>query len=234
MKKILVVVLAYNEEKSIVNTVEKVISLGLDYVVINDASRDSTEAILKARGYNYITHPINLGIGGGMATGWKYAYEKGYDSSVQFDGDGQHNGDEILAMYEKMKAEKADMVIASRFITKEGFQSTKLRKLGIQYISWLIKMLTGKKIYDPTSGFRLVSRRVMKLFFEDYPKDYPEQEKIVLALKRGYRIVEVPTYMYEREHGVSSINFKRTLYYFFKVSLGIIFAAFERIDEVEE
>ena len=123
-----------------------------DYIIINDGSSDDTETICKNNGYNFISLPINLGIGGAVQTGYKYAYVNGYDVAVQVDGDGQHDPEFLSIMAEHLMANHLDMVIGSRFIEKEGFQSSKLRRIGIVFFSKLITILTGTKITDPTSG----------------------------------------------------------------------------------
>jgi len=231
MKSVLVIIPAFNEENSILSTVETVKNIGVDYIVINDHSKDRTLEVLKQNNINYLSNPINLGIGGTIQTGYIYAYEKGYEYAVQIDGDGQHNPEYILDMLKYIKESQCDMVIGSRFITKEGFQSTYLRRKGIVYLSILIKILTGRRVTDPTSGFRMVNRRVMESFMHDYPRDYPEPETAVAILKKGFNIGDIPVVMQERAGGVSSINFQRSVYYFFKVSLAILFAAWSYKEE---
>lgn len=147
---------------------------------------------------------------------------------VQFDGDGQHRAEYLLCMREKMIREKADMVIGSRFIRMEGFQSSYVRRIGIRYFSWLIRLLTGSKITDPTSGMRMISRRLMKKYMEDYPKDYPEPESVVTALSDHFKVCEIPVIMNERENGVSSISMPKSIYYMIKVSLAVILARYGR------
>ena len=172
--------------------------------------------------------PVNLGIGGGVQTGYVYAFRNGYDLAVQFDGDGQHNARYLNEMAEKLEKEHLDMVIGSRYIKKEGFQSTGLRRMGIKYFTWLIKLVTGKKITDPTSGMRMVNRDVMELYAKNYPKDYPEPESVVTILKKGKQVEEMPVKMNAREEGVSSISPKKSIYYMIKVSLAILIAALRR------
>lgn len=222
--KILVIIPAYNEQDSIDNTVSDLIRncQGMDYVVINDCSSDHTEAILKNRKYNYINLPVNLGIGGGVQTGYLYASKMGYDIAIQMDGDGQHNAAYIETLITPILEGKADVVIGSRYITKEGFQSSALRRLGIGFLSGLIKICTGVSVKDATSGFRAVNKRFLHLFAREYAQDYPEPEAIVLSSFHGARIQEVPVIMNERESGNSSISGMKSLYYMVKVSLSII------------
>lgn len=223
-KKALIIIPAYNESESIQKTIEDIQSkeTGFDYVVINDCSTDNTLDILKENSFNYISLPVNLGIGGAVQTGFIYAAKNGYDYAVQVDGDGQHDVSYLKGMLETLQENDADMVIGSRFITNEGFQSTFMRRVGITYFTWLIKVLTGETVTDPTSGFRLVNRDVIEMFAEDYPKDYPEPESVVAILKREKKVVEEPVVMKERQGGVSSIRLWKSAYYMIKVTLAIL------------
>ena len=223
MKK-LVIIPAYNESENIVNTVKEIKEKAsdFDYVVINDCSSDKTLEILESNHLNYINLPVNLGIGGAVQTGYKYALEHEYDMAVQVDGDGQHDPAYLHSLEETLIKENADMVIGSRFIKNEGFQSTFARRMGIVYFTKMIKSLTGTTITDPTSGFRLVNKDVIALFADDYPRDYPEPESIVALLKRKKKVVEVPVQMKERQGGVSSIRLWNSVYYMIKVSIAIL------------
>ena len=223
MKK-LVIIPAYNESASIKETVREIQNKakGFDYVVINDCSKDNTRQICEENGFNIVNIPINLGIGGAVQTGYRYAYKNGYDMAVQVDGDGQHDPEFLEKMAEYLVETKADMVIGSRFIEKQGFQSSGTRRMGIKYFTILIKVLTGKTITDPTSGLRLVNRDIIEMFAYDYPKDYPEPESSVAVLRRGKKIQEIPVVMRERNGGVSSISLKKSVYYMVKVSLAIL------------
>lgn len=222
MKKI-VIIPAYNESVNIVNTVKEIKEKAsdFDYVVINDCSSDKTLDILESNHLNYINLPVNLGIGGAVQTGYKYALEHEYDMAVQVDGDGQHDPAYLHSLEETLIKENADMVIGSRFIKNEGFQSTFARRMGIVYFTKMIKSLTGTTITDPTSGFRLVNKEVIALFANDYPRDYPEPESIVALLKRKKKVIEVPVQMKERQGGVSSIRLWNSVYYMIKVSIAI-------------
>lgn len=220
----LVIIPAYNESASIVNTVNdiKKNAPDFDYVVINDHSKDNTLQICKDAGLNVIDLPLNLGIGGAVQTGYLYACQNGYDIAVQFDGDGQHDAKYLNEMAEKLVKEQADMVIGSRFIEKEGFQSSFTRRLGIRYFTFLIKILTGQKITDPTSGYRMCNRKIIELFAGNYPKDYPEPETTTWILRKKLKVLEIPVIMRAREEGVSSISLKKSFYYMFKVTMAII------------
>lgn len=227
MSKKLVIIPAYNEEGNIVKTVTDVQkhAPSFDYIIVNDCSTDNTLQICKEHGYQVLNLPCNMGIGGGVQTGYLYAARNGYDFAVQFDGDGQHNGAYLEAMAEKMEAEGLDMLIGSRYIQKEGFQSSGARRMGIKYFTGLIKLVTGTKITDPTSGMRMVSSEVIQMFAEDYPKDYPEPESVVTLLKKGRKVKELPVTMNAREEGVSSISPVKAVYYMVKVSIAILIAA---------
>ena len=223
-EKTLVIIPAFNEAENIIKTVEDIRenAPGCDYVVINDCSTDDTEKICRENGYEVISLPVNLGIGGAVQTGYRFAARRGYERAIQFDGDGQHPASYIDKLMECMdKDESVDMVIGSRFIEKDGFQSSKLRRLGIGYFTKLIKLLTGVEITDPTSGMRLVNRRLIEHFAADYPRDYPEPDSEVSILRKGYKIREVPVVMREREGGKSSISIKAGFYYMIKVSFAI-------------
>ena len=229
MKK-LVIIPAYNEEGGIVKTVTDEVenAKDFDYVVINDCSKDNTLKICREHNFNVVNLPVNMGIGGGVQTGYMYAYRNGYDIAVQFDGDGQHNASYLTEMSEKLVKEQLDMVIGSRYIEKEGFQSSGMRRLGIRYFTGLIKLLTGKKITDPTSGMRMINRKIMKQFSEEYPKDYPEPESVVTILKEGAKVEEIPVKMNAREEGVSSISPSKSIYYMVKVSIAVLIAAIRK------
>ena len=223
MKK-LVIIPAYNEEASIVNTVQDILNHapGFDYVVINDCSKDRTLQRCRENGLNVIDLPVNLGIGGGIQTGYRYAVEHGYDVAVQFDGDGQHDASYLQAMADRLERDDLDMVIGSRFIENEGFQSTGLRRFGINFFKFLIRLLYGGTITDATSGMRMCSRRVMEEFSMDYPQDYPEPETVARLLRKKYKVQEIPVVMRERSAGTSSINPAKSVYYMIKVSLAIL------------
>ena len=223
MKKIAIIP-AYNERGSIVKTVKdlKEKAPAFDYVIINDCSTDDTMEVCRRNGLNVLNLPINLGIGGAVQTGYLYAYNNGYDIAVQFDGDGQHDAQYLEMMSRVLQEEQLDMVIGSRFITRQGFQSSGLRRVGIRYFTFLTKIFFGQGITDATSGMRMCNRKVMELFVKDYPRDYPEPESVARLLRHKYRIKEVPVIMHEREAGVSSISLKRSGYYMVKVSLEVL------------
>ena len=222
MKK-LIIIPAYNEEVNIVDTVKRANALSPDYdvIVVNDASTDHTREMCERNNIPHLNLPVNLGIGGAVQTGYRFASRHGYDIAVQVDADGQHNPEFLKKMETVLVDEEADMIIGSRFLENEGFQSSFMRRVGINFFSGLIKTLTGQRITDPTSGLRMVGKRAIKLFSQDYPSDYPEPETDVQLISRGYKVIEIPVIMNERQGGESSINPRKSVYYMIKVTLAI-------------
>ncbi len=226
----LIVIPAFNEEGNLEKTIQDIRENApdFDYVIINDCSTDDTLEVCRKHGYSYLNLPVNLGIGGAVQTGYRYAYYHGYDVAVQFDGDGQHSARYLGQMVQTMKETQSSMVIGSRFIEKEGFQSSTLRRMGIRYFTGLIRVLTGKVITDPTSGMRMVDRTLLKKFTEDYPKDYPEPESVVTVLAEKYKVTEIPVVMNERMEGNSSISMGKSVYYMIKVSIAMLIARMKK------
>lgn len=224
MQKILIIIPAYNEEDNIEKVVDDLVQNypQYDYVVINDCSADSTGRILEKRGYNYISLPTNLGIGGAVQSGYLYAVENDYDISVQLDGDGQHDPAYIGKLIKPISDGEADITIGSRFIEKNGFQSSALRRFGIKIIRGVIKLCCGVNITDSTSGFRACNKEATAFFSLNYANDYPEPEAVVSSALAGFKIKEIPVIMRERGGGVSSININRSIYYMIKVSLSLL------------
>lgn len=227
--KALVIIPAYNEGKNLVKLLDKLKEDCPEYdvVVVNDCSSDNTLYVCKKWGIHVIDLPVNLGIGGAVQTGYRYAQYKGYDAAVQVDGDGQHDPKYIHMLFAELE-KGANLSIGSRFIAGEGFQSSRVRRFGIRYFSTLIYLFTGQRIKDPTSGFRACDHKAINLFAVDYPRDYPEPESIVNAAKHKLKVSEVPVIMNRREEGKSSITSTKSLYYMVKVSLAIVIASFYR------
>lgn len=203
-------------------------------MVINDASDDNTSSIVKAAGFPSINLSANLGIGGAMQTGYLYAYNHDYEIAVQLDGDGQHDPIYIDKIIAPIINNEADMVIGSRFIEYDGFQSTRLRRLGIGFFRKFISLLTGAKFTDPTSGFRACNKLIIAHFARYYPFDYPEPETLVMMRRNGYRLVEIPVMMHERAGGRSSIQSLKTLYYMIKVTMAIMIEMIKSPDIEED
>ncbi len=223
-KKVLVIIPAYNEAENIVHVVKHMMEAApkYDYLVINDGSTDNTPDLCRRENYHYLDLPINMGIGGAVQAGYIYARKYDYDIAVQMDGDGQHDIAYLDRLLEPIANGEADVVIGSRFLEKEGFQSTLSRRMGINILSGLIWLVTGRHIMDVTSGYRVVNKMFIKIYSEDYPMDYPEPEAIVAAIMHLGRVKEVPVRMRAREGGVSSITFKKSIYYMIKVTLAIL------------
>lgn len=223
-KRVLIIIPAYNEAENLEKVIDNLIRnySQYDYVIINDGSTDQTKQVCIKNHYHVLNLPINMGIGGAVQTGYRYAEENGYDMAVQIDGDGQHDVAFLEGMIHRMEEEQADCVIGSRFVEKEGFQSSGLRRTGIKFLSSLGWILTGVRVKDITSGYRLVNRRFISIFADDYPADYPEPEAMVIAAVHGGKIREYPVVMRERENGTSSITFKKAVYYMFKVTLAML------------
>ncbi len=222
--KILIIIPAYNEADNIevlLNRIKELCPFA-DYLVVNDCSNDNSETILQSIGANYMSNPVNLGIGGTVQGGYVYAMKNGYEIAVQVDGDGQHDIAYLREMTKPIENGQADIVIGSRFIEKQGFQSSASRRFGINFLSHLIKVCTGVRVKDVTSGFRAVNRKFIEIYAKDYPQDYPEPEAIVTAVMHGGTIKEIPVMMKERAGGISSINLWKSVYYMIKVSLAII------------
>ena len=228
--KVLLIVPSYNEEDNVLSNYKKIIdynkkhNTNYDVIVINDGSKDKTEEICIENNIPHISLVHNLGIGGAVQTGYKYAYENDYDVAVQFDGDGQHDVRYVKDIIKPIKENKADMVIGSRFIDKSSsnFKSSKARRIGIALISFFIKLITGKKIYDTTSGFRAANKKVIERFVDNYPVEYPEPVSTTEVLRLGYNVEEIPVSMNERENGVSSIKAWKNVYYMVNVILSIV------------
>ncbi len=230
MKKI-VIIPAYNESNNLIGVIDDLRknAADFDYVIINDGSTDNTIFLCREKGFNVIDLPINLGIGASVQTGYIYALENNYDIAVQFDGDGQHDAEYLDKMYDEMIKNGSDIVIGSRYLSKEGFQSTALRRFGIKILSKLIKVLHKQEIKDVTSGLRMINKKVMTAFVENYPHDYPEPETIAFCMRKKFKITEVPVTMNSRNEGKSSINKIQSIYYMLKVSFSIIIDYYKKL-----
>lgn len=225
--KAILVIPAYNEEDCIVDVAKMIESAGYDYIIVNDGSIDSTLEKCKENNLNVLDLPRNLGIGGAVQAGHKYALRNGYDVDIQVDGDGQHDISYIPKLLEEIQ-NGADLVIGSRFLQKtEGFQSSFMRRVGIKWLSGLLTKLYKVRVTDPTSGFRASGKRALELFSYTYPIDYPEPESIADALNHKLLVKEVSVEMKERAGGKSSIKALSGGYYMIKVSLAILICKLE-------
>ena len=234
--KILLIIPAYNEEENILNTYHMIEEYNrkkkkyqLDVIVINDGSKDKTGEILEENKIPHINLVQNLGIGGAVQTGYQYAEENGYDIAIQCDGDGQHDVNYVDKIIKPIVKGEADLVVGSRFIEElSKFRSSRLRRIGIRIIAFLIEVVTGQRIADPTSGFRAANKNVIQHFSQSYPKEYPEPESLVNLLRQGYVIEEKAVEMKERLGGVSSIRAWKNAYYMINVSLSIVITSMKK------
>lgn len=229
MSKVLLIIPAYDEDANILRTCERIIDYNrehhtsYDFIVINDSSNDLTGQILDEHKLPHIDHIYNLGIGGAMQTGYKYARDYGYDIAVQFDGDGQHDINSVATLIQPITEDHADLVIGSRFITRKGnFRSTFARRIGIKLISDYMKLLTHRRISDTTSGFRACDRHLIETFARDYPSEYPEPVTTTFCLLHHDRVKEVPVAMNARTAGSSSIHTWKKAYYMINVFLTLL------------
>lgn len=222
--KILLIIPAYNEEESIEKVVREIEEKcpECDYVVVNDCSTDHTEEILKQKNFNHVSLSANLGIGGAVQTGYKYAMHYGYDIAIQQDGDGQHDPAYIQDVIQPIVQKEADLVIGSRFIEKNGFQSSFSRRAGVRFLCGVIRLVCGVKVTDCTSGYRAAGKELIAYFSRSYAQDYPEPEAIVSAALAGFKVKEVPVIMRERQGGVSSLNLMKSALYMIKVPLALV------------
>ena len=225
--KVMLIIPAYNESGNLENLITQIMKQypHYDYIIVNDGSTDDTGDLCIRKGYNFISLPVNLGIGGAVQTGYRYALANGADVAVQIDGDGQHDVGYIDSVIAPIINDKADVVIGSRFVNDEKnngeFKSTGMRRVGIKWLSGVIRFLTGKRVYDVTSGFRATDKKYTSYFASSYSADYPEPEAIVAAAEMGAHIAEVPVVMHERTSGKSSIGFWSSGYYMIKVTLSL-------------
>lgn len=221
----LVIIPAYNERNNIVQVIEEVQTAlpQADILVVNDCSDDDTSVRARnAANVKVLDLPCNLGIGGAMQTGFKYALQSEYDYAVQIDGDGQHVPQEVAKLMETMRQHNCDMVIGSRFLDVKSFRTTWCRRMGIKLFYVLFRVLVRSRITDATSGFRLYNRNSLAILSHYYSSDYPEPDAIILLKKYGLKICEVGVEMRERENGHSSITPLKSPYYMTKVILTIL------------
>lgn len=227
-KTILLIFPCYNEEENIAALLSSAQKLKIDgyrivCLPVNDSSKDNTITEIRQSAPLYLNLRNNLGIGGAVQAGLKYAKRHHFDYAIQVDGDGQHPVDQIGKLVAEVERSFSDICIGSRYIEQKGFQSTLSRRMGISIINVMIKLVTGKTIHDSTSGFRMFNKKAIDLFSEYYPDKYPEPESIVYGLMHGLKICETPVVMKERQGGRSSIGGLGSLYYMVKVGLALLF-----------
>ena len=228
--KRIAIVPALNEEQTVGRVVDEIRAFdpGFDIVVVDDGSVDRTAGVAADRGAHVLRLPFNLGIGGAMQTGYRFAFEHGYDVAVQVDGDGQHDPTQLPTILAPVLSGEADLCVGSRFTGSGQFRSSFVRRIGIKIFARIVSLVVRQKLTDTTSGFRAVNRRGIALFAADYPHDYPEVEATVMSVKHKLRLIEVPVEMRERGGGSSSITALRSVYYMAKVLLAIFVGLFRR------
>jgi hypothetical protein len=225
------IVPALNEEAAVAGVIDELRAFdpGLVIVVVDDGSVDRTAAVAAARGARVLRLPFNLGIGGAVQTGFRYAFERGYDIAVRVDGDGQHDPSQLSLVLEPVLRGEADIVVGSRFAGDlDGYRSSRPRRVGIRLLASVVSRIVGQRVTDTTSGFQALNREGIALFARDYPHDYPEVEATVLVFRHRLRLREVPVSMRERGGGRSSITTLRSVYYMVKVLLAIFVGLFRR------
>ena len=225
------IVPALNEELTVPRVIDELraFDAGLVVVVVDDGSVDRTAEVAAAKGAVVLRLPFNLGIGGAVQTGFRFAFEHGFDIAVRVDGDGQHDPAQLARILAPVLRGEADIVVGSRFAAEEGgYRSSRPRRAGIRLLAWVVSRIAGQRVTDTTSGFQALNRRGIALFARDYPHDYPEVEATVMVIRHRLRLQEVPVSMRERGSGSSSITTLRSIYYMAKVLLALFVGLFRR------
>ena len=227
----LAIIPAFNEAGAVGDVVREIqqVQPEVAIVVVDDGSSDATASVAAEAGAVVLRLPFNLGIGGAVQSGFVYARDHGYDYMVQVDGDGQHDPGELTKLVDELEADaELDMVCGSRFVTDTGYLAPISRRTGIHIFAFLLSVIVGQRVTDPTSGFRLFNRRAIELFARDYPHDYPEVEAVLMLHHHRLRMREVPVVMFARGGGVSSISSGKSAYYMIKVLLAIFVGLLRR------
>jgi glycosyltransferase involved in cell wall biosynthesis len=223
--RVLIIVPAHNEEESLPPLADELRASGCDFVVVNDASTDRTEQVARATGGTVLSLPVNLGIGGGVQTGFLYAARNDYDAVVQVDGDGQHDPAQIQTIIAPLLSGEADCVIGSRYHPSRpdlSYKTPALRRMGMHFSTTILRLATGLTIHDTTSGFRALNREAYTYFSTNYPVDHPEAESLLVLHQAGFRIVEVPVTMRSRTSGQSLFSLFRAALYPLRVTIGFL------------
>ena len=236
MTRVVAIVPAWNEAGAIGGVVDEIRAFDptVHVVVVDDASEDDTTSVAQRHGATVLSLLFNVGIGGAVQTGFRYARDEGYDVAVRLDGDGQHDAGELAKIMGPVRAGDADLVIGSRFVDPSGsYRPPFARRMGIGVFARLVSFLGGQNVTDTTSGFAAMNRAGIELFAIEYPHDYPEVEATLVALRSGLRLSQVQVEMRERQAGTSSITFVRSLYYIVKVTLALLVASLRRYPRLE-
>ena len=236
MTRVVAIVPAWNEAGAIGGVVDEILAFApaITVVVVDDASHDETAAVAADHGATVLRLPFNVGIGGAVQTGFRYARDEGYELAVRLDGDGQHDASELEKLVAPVRAGDADLVIGSRFVDPSGsYRPPFARRMGIGVFAGLVSLLGGQRVTDTTSGFAAMNRAGIELFAVEYPHDYPEVEATLVALRSGLRLAQVQVEMRDRQAGTSSITFVRSLYYIVKVTLALLVASMRRYPRLE-
>ena len=228
--RVLVIIPAHNEEESLPGTLAEVRAKApaVDILIVDDGSRDATSAVARAHGVPVVRHPVNLGVGGALQTGFRFAVEKGYDIGVQLDADGQHDPFYLGVLLEPVLEGRCDVSIGSRYVTSTGYKAPLNRRMGMVLFSGVVKLASGRTITDTTSGFRAYTRKVMEVCQHDFPKDFPDAPLLITFARNGFRLLEVPVVMRERVAGQSFYTLGKQLYYPYKNLLASLMALIRR------
>ena len=224
--RVLVVIPAHNEQASLPATLAEVRAHApfVDILVVDDGSHDDTTRVARAKGATVVRHPVNLGVGGALQTGFRWACRHGYDIAVQLDADGQHDPRYLEVLLAPVIAGRSDVSIGSRFVSATGYRAPWNRRLGMLLFSGVVRLALGRPIYDTTSGFRAYARRVIEVCQYDFPKDFPDAPLLIALARRGFRLDEVPVVMRERQAGRSFYTLGKQLYYPYKNLLASLMA----------
>lgn len=230
MAPVLILIPAYNEAGSIGQVLDEIRTHmpTVDVLVISDGSTDETAAIARGRGAMVVELPQNLGIGGAVQTGYRFAARHGYQVAVQIDADGQHDVRELPPLLSAVLTGQADLAVGSRYVADSGYRGAAARRMGSWMLAHWVRLMTGQMVHDPTSGFRVAGARVVALFAQEYPVDYPEVETLVLLERRGFRVREYPVKMRSRTAGQSSITPAKSIEYMIKVGLAVMIQRMRR------
>ena len=228
--RVLVIIPAHNEQDSLPQTLAEVRAkaAGVDLLIVDDGSRDATAQVARDAGVDVVKHPVNLGVGGALQTGFRYAVEHGYDIGVQLDADGQHDPAFLAALLAPVIAGTCDVSIGSRYVEATGYRAPWNRRIGMLMFQFVVKLALGRRITDTTSGFRAYSRPVMQVCQHDFPKDFPDAPLLIALARRGFRLSEIPVVMRERQAGQSFYTLGKQLYYPYKNLLASIMALIRR------